>query len=263
VLVEFLSDHPGDELSRVNGEIEAQQRRIEAHRVACEDLRARQASSRRWWQFRLRAAHRDELRRFVLAAPVIDGRLEKRRAQQVAGISGEEQMTAALHQLSDEWRLFRGYANRRGEVDHLLVGPRGVWAIEVKRRAVRVHISGDHWSFEKFDRYGNLRDSGTLADRGGRSWGRQVSEIAGELERFLASRAQPVTVRTAVVLLHERGELGSSRDVGVDLFSVGPGFLLERVQAQETWHEESVRDAIARLVRRDHAFHAERRKARG
>lgn len=136
-----------------------------------------------------------------------------------------------------------------------------MWAVEVKRRGVRVHI-GDHWSFEKFDRYGNLRDSGALVDRGGRSWGRQVSDVAGELECFLASRGQPVTVRTAVVLLHERGELGSHRDVGVDLFSVGPGFLLERLHADEICHNASGRDAIARLVRRDHAFHAQRRRGR-
>jgi ribosomal protein L20 len=172
VVIEVLSNHPGHELSRVDSKIEAQHRNIEAHRAAYEDLRARQTASRRWWQFRVRAAHRDELRSFELAAPVIDEQLEVRRAQLVAGIAGEEQMTAALHHLSDEWRLFRGYENRRGEVDHLLVGPRGVWAIEVKCSGVRVHIKGDHWSFEKFDRYGNLCGAA-------RSW--TAADVAGDV----------------------------------------------------------------------------------
>ncbi len=58
-----------------------------------------------------------------------------------------------------------------GEAGNLLVGPGGVWTIEVKVRAVRVHLGGDHWRFEKFDRYGNRVEQGVLADRRGRSWG--------------------------------------------------------------------------------------------
>lgn len=176
---------------------------------------------------------------------------------------GEEALTAALGMLSDDWTLFCGYANRRGEVDHLLVGPGGVWAIEVKVRAVRVHADGDRWWFEKFDRYGNRVEQGSLADRRGRSWGRQVSEIASELRQFLTSRGQRVDVRTAVVLLHDRAELGSMGDLGVDVFCVRPDYLLERrIAAERLAFDRASRDAVAGLVRRDHAFHAKRRRRR-
>jgi hypothetical protein len=263
VIVEVLSDHPGDELRRIDTAHEAQLLRVKQHQTAVEDLRDRQRSSRRWWQISTRLAQWQEMRALKMRAPIVDRGVDRDRARQMAGISAEQEMTAALHRLSDDWRLFRGYANRRGEVDHLLVGPGGVWAIEVKRRAVRVHIDGDRWSFEKFDRYGNLVDRGILADRGGRSWGRQVTDIARELERFLTSRQQPVKVRTAVVLLHERGQLGSHRNLHIDLFTVGPDDLLQRLRAAPLTLDRSRCDAVSRLVRRDHTFHAQRRTARG
>jgi hypothetical protein len=48
-----------------------------------------------------------------------------------------------LSTLSNDWVLLRGYRNRRGETDPVLVGPAGVWAIEVKRRRVLLHAVGD------------------------------------------------------------------------------------------------------------------------
>ena len=262
MIVEVLSDHPGDELRRADRAREDQSRSIEAHRVAVNELRVRHVASRRWWQIRTWLLQRAELHALQMRAPAVDLEMDRRRAQQAAGVHAEEQMTAELRSLSDDWRLFRGYANRRGEVDHLLIGPGGVWAVEVKLRRVRVHIDGDHWRFEKFDRYGNLVDQGTLADRGGRSWGRQVTEIAHDLETFLASRGCPVPVRTAVALLHDRAELGSHRDVQIDLFSVGSEPLLKRLHSEPTALDWPTRDAVSRLVRRDHAFHANRRATR-
>jgi hypothetical protein len=263
VIVEVLSDHPGEQLRRLETQQEEQRRALARHRADLDRLRGEQRASRRWWQLLRRVRDRAALRALDRRAPGLERDLEGHRAQQTAGIRGEEAMTAALSVLSDEWVLFRGYANRRGEVDHLLVGPGGVWAIEVKARAARVHVDGDHWWFEKFDRYGNRVEQGVLADRRGRSWGRQVTEIAGELAAFLASRGQHVGVRSAVVVLHDRGELGSCRALGVDLLCVGSGHLLHNVSAERRQLERSDRDAVAGLVRRDHAFHAKRRRGGG
>ena len=58
--------------------------------------------------------------------------------QQGAGAYGEDLLAWCLSGLSDEWVLLRGYRNRRGETDGVLVGPHGVWAIEIKRRQVAV-----------------------------------------------------------------------------------------------------------------------------
>ena len=52
-----------------------------------------------------------------------------------AGMEGE--LLVAKHldaTLGDEWVLVRGYKNRCGEIDDILVGPQGVMAIEVKHR---------------------------------------------------------------------------------------------------------------------------------
>jgi hypothetical protein len=41
-----------------------------------------------------------------------------------AGIAGEDLIAAQLGQaLGDDWTLLRGYRNRRGEIDDLLLGP--------------------------------------------------------------------------------------------------------------------------------------------
>jgi len=75
----------------------------------------------------------------------------------MAGIAGENLVAAELGRLlGDSWTLFRGYRNRRGEIDHLLLGPRGLFAIEVKNLNATVHIDGDRWRADKYDRYGNL-----------------------------------------------------------------------------------------------------------
>lgn len=260
MIIEVLSDHPGEQLRKVGDAYEQHARALARHHAGVDQLRAKQRTSRRWWQVLTRIRHGAALRALERRPPELDPDLERRRAQQASGIGGEEAMTAALGVLSDEWVLFRGYANRRGEVDHLLVGPGGVWAIEVKVRGVQIHVAGDQWRYEKFDRYGNRVEQGVLADRRGRSWGRQVADVAGELEAFLASRGQDVNVRSAVVVLHDRAEVGSCRDLRVDLLCVGSDCLLEGVGTAWGQLPRPDREAVARLVRRDHAFHAKKGK---
>jgi len=259
MLVEVLSAHPHALLARSETAIEDQWRRVRAHRRAVADLRAHHVLTRRWWQVGRWLRQRRELRELLALEPRVDPALLIRRERQRHGVRAEELVTAALERLGDDWLLFRGYANRRGEVDHLLVGPGGVWAIEVKSRGVVVHVHDDRWTFEKFDRYGNLVESGWLRDGGGRSWGRQVSDVAGELQRFLRSRSLDVVVRPAVAVVHERAELGefhSARDV---LLSIGADYLVNHVERQPALLDGWTRDRIAALVRRDHRFHEDRR----
>ncbi|MDL4814263.1 nuclease-related domain-containing protein [Actinomadura opuntiae] len=261
--IEVLSNHPATQLRDTEAALARTQNRIAGHARAVDDLRRRQRASRRWWQLGKRLRHARELQALLQAAPSVNPAELHKRAQQQAGVDAEEQVTSDLQTfLLGDWTLFRGYANRRGEVDHLLVGPCGVWAIEVKGRGVRVHVTGDDWRFEKFDRYGNLVESGVLADRRGRSWGRQVSEIAGELEKFLRSRGTPVPVHTAVVVMHDRAEIGTCRRLGVDAVSVGTFYLLEQIYQTPDDLDGETQDKIVKLVRRDHQFHARRRPGR-
>lgn len=72
--------------------------------------------------------------------------LEQKVHQQAAGVRGEDALASSLSSaLSDDWVMLGGYRNRKGEADLVLVGPSGVWVIEVKNRNVRLHIDGDHW----------------------------------------------------------------------------------------------------------------------
>ena len=72
--------------------------------------------------------------------------------------------------LGDDWALLRGYRNTRGEVDQILIGPAGFLAVEVKHRNATVHVNGDHWTFDKYDRYGNHVETG-------------ISRTAGDVRR--------------------------------------------------------------------------------
>ncbi|NDU77870.1 hypothetical protein GWI34_35460 [Actinomadura sp. DSM 109109] len=262
--IEVLSDHPGAQLQDTDAALARAHDRAAAHDRAVESLRRRQRASRRWWQLVRRLRDARELRSLRMSAPGgVDPSVIHRRAQQQAGVNAEDRVTAELQRfLGGEWTLFRGYANRRGEVDHLLVGPGGVWAVEVKGHNVRVHVTGDDWTFEKFDRYGNRVETGVLADRRGRSWGRQVGDVAGALEEFLRRRGAPATVRTAVVVMHDRAEVGTCRRPNVDVVAVGTRPLLEEISRAGGVLGREAQRRIGDLVRRDHRFNAERRARR-
>src|SRR3984893_5515191 len=94
-----------------------------------------------------------------------------------AGIAGEQLVATELGRaLDDEWTLLRGYRNRRGEIDHLLLGPRGLFAIEVKNLNATVHVDGDRWRADKYDNYGNLVEQRAITDARGRSPRGQLNE---------------------------------------------------------------------------------------
>jgi hypothetical protein len=257
-----LSNHPVDEVQRTEDAIAGERQALVERSRAVDRLRTKQAASQRWWQFGQRLRDRREVRDLVARRPRRDPAKPRQLARQRAGVAAEDEVTANLSVLTNEWTLVRGYANRCGELDHLLIGPRGVWAIEVKGRGIRVHVNGDHWSFEKFDRYGNRVDQGVLTDRGGRSWGRQVADIAADLERFLRSRGAAVTIETAVVVMHQRAEIGSCADLKISALSIGTDELLKEILGQPVTLDADRLDPLRRLILRDHNFHDQRKAER-
>ena len=170
----------------------------------------------RWWTwiravFAVWTRQRRSPRRPAVAIGTTD-----REESIAAGIVGEQLVATELGQvLGDEWTLFHGYRNRRGEIDHLLLGPRGLFAIEVKYRNATVYIDGDEWRYDKFDHWGNRVEQGRIEDRTGRSPSVQLNEPANELERFLHTRGQPVSITRVVILNHPRSKIGRYRDVTV------------------------------------------------
>ena len=131
-------------------------------------------------------------------------------------MAGEQSAETALGRVfGDDWVMLRGYRNHAGEIDQLLLGPRGLIAIEVKNLNATVHCDGDHWRADKYDKYGHLVEQYPVADRGGRSPARQINETADALEQFLHSRGHPLPIQRVVLLTHPRSRIGNCRNAGV------------------------------------------------
>jgi hypothetical protein len=137
--------------------------------------------------------------------PLQPSREEYRKA---AGVEGEDGVIDHLAaRLGDEWRALRGYRNHRGEIDVLLLGPKGLFALEIKNINVTIVCRGDRWHYQKYDKYGNpVGDGGTLTDDAGRSPSQQLNEPTDELTAALAGRHPQLWLfERVVVLFHPRG----------------------------------------------------------
>jgi hypothetical protein len=268
-----LSNHPRAQLRKVHEE-----RRDAAERARSDYERALARHNRQVAKLR---KHRDQarghrrwltwlrralaLRRLRRAAPRPPPRTEPSSAEEeilAAGIEGEQGVATELgHALGDDWTLLRGYRNRRGEIDHLLLGPRGLLAIESKHRNATVHCDGDDWWFDKYDRYGHHVEHGTIADHGGRSPSQQLNAPAGELEAFLASRGHRVPIQRVVLLTHPRSRLGTCRNPTVRV-ATSTGQVLALLNGSPPALGPAELRQIEDLIVRDHRFHSRPGKPR-
>jgi Nuclease-related domain len=270
-----LSNHPGDMLADVARRRRAAESRGKAryedaliqHQARVRALRFKRDRARRsrnWWTWlRLIVAVWAEKRRgpATPAAQATDTDTDTDTEEKIrAGIAGEQLVAAELGRaLGDDWTLLRGYRNRRGEIDHLLLGPGGLFAIEVKNINATVHIDGDRWQADKYDNYGHLVEQRLIADRKGRSPSEQLNEPAAELERFLLARGQPVTVQRVVVLAHKRSRLGPRHHPTVHV-GTSTGYVLSLVNEAGSTLGEQKRAEVQRLIRRHHEFNDRRRR---
>jgi Nuclease-related domain len=266
-----LSNHPGDMLNDVSLRRRAASQRAQdryadeliQHQARVQTIRVKRDRARRqhqWWTWlRLAFAVAAEKRRAPRppVAPAHDTDAESRIR---AGIAGEDLIAGQLGRaLGDDWTLWRGYRNRRGEIDDLLLGPRGLFAIEVKNLNATVHVDGDRWRADKYDNYGNLVGQWPITDRKGRSPSQQVNESADELERFLHERGQQVTIQRVVVLTHRRSRLGPSRHPTVHV-GTSSDDVLRLVHDSPDDLGDRQRAEIGLLIRRDHDFHNQGRR---
>jgi hypothetical protein len=252
-----LSNHPGDALAR------EQARRATLARI--QELH--EAREEAWRQRRWRAWFRGWL---ALGAITVAGLLRpgpaktdsSQEAKLAAGVRGENLVAGELaSQFDDEWTLLRGYRNRRGEIDQLLLGPAGIVAIEIKHRNATISCDGDEWSFEKYDRYGNCVERGRVVDRGGRSPSRQLNESADQLHEFLRRRGQSLTIERVVVLTHPRSALGSCEGNTVHI-TTDSGYIATLLNGSGPTLDPTRRAEIERLIVQDHAYHEKNRSRR-
>src|SRR5215469_5352640 len=177
------------------------------------------------------------------------------------GAQGEQEVAVTLDaELDDGWVLVKGYRNRRGEIDYLLLGPGGLFAVEVKYVNGTFRITRDRWRFVKYDNYGNPVEQGAVQDRGGRPPNVQLTEPLEALEEFLATRGQPVRMQPVVLLNHPKARIDRcAADVGVLVLTSTAQLLRVALDANAGISGSQLAE-VERLVERDHRFYAESRR---
>jgi Nuclease-related domain len=268
-----LSNHPGKMLQTVHDKRLAEEQRahrqykkeLAAHRrrlTALRDNRVQARLSGRWLQW-LRAVLASWRERKRAPRPPVRATYSSAEEEALAaGMSGEQAAAVEFgNSLGDDWTLLRGYRNRGGEIDQLLLGPRGLFAIEVKYRNATVHCDGDEWWYDKYDQYGNLVETDRpLTDRKGRSPSRQVNEAADRLEDFLRSRGLPVEIERVVLFNHPRSALGDLRNLTVHVATSTEWILRNTLKGSAAFLDETRLERLEKLVLRDHRFHETRRR---
>lgn len=268
-----LSDHAGDMLADARRRRAAAQRRAEeryrrelaAYRRRAGETRGRRARARAegrllaWLWLSLAALWR---RPGGPPSPPSESLLPTHgEAALAGGVKGEQQVAVALDAaLDDGWVLVKGYRNRRGEIDYLLLGPGGLFAVEVKYVNGTFRITRDRWRYVKYDNYGNPVEEGAVQDRGGRPPNVQLTEPLAVLEEFLARRGQPVRMQPVVLLNHPKARIDrSAADIGV-LVLTSTAQLLRLALDADAGISAGQLAEVERLVERDHRFHAAARR---
>jgi hypothetical protein len=265
-----LSNHPADALriARQRRATSGRQSRAEfTDALARHELLTRRATGardraraqRRWLTWLRATLAIRKLRRLAPEPPITGAAPSDAEEKLAAGIAGEQQVASEFGRvLGDDWALVRGYCNKRGEIDHLLLGPPGLVAIESKHLNATVSCDGDSWRFEKFDRFGNLVSRGTLADRGGRSPSVQLNEPADLLEQFLGSRGGTVAILRVVLFIHPGSRLGSCDNPSVHVATSALS-LAGQLSDMPPVLGAAQRARLEEVIARDHRYHKTRR----
>jgi hypothetical protein len=135
-------------------------------------------------------------------------KLERQIESYRIGQEGEEEVVEALRQsLDGNWTLFRNVTlpgRNKADIDLVLVGPPGVWALEVKTLSGEYRNIGEQWKYRAGNRWRLLSKNPS----------RQVHQNATRLSRFLredgvrqwvtpavawANRTSPLSVKNPMV----------------------------------------------------------------
>ena len=225
------------------------------HRARLAGLRTRRDEARagRQWRAWLRGTLQisRELQNVPSALPAAAEVLERQESMW-AEVAGEREAQAALGRIfGDGWVLLRGYRNQAGTIDHLILGRRGLIAIEVRHLDGTVHCDGDDWRADKYDEDGSLVSQHPIADSGGRSPGRQLDEPADQLEQLLRTGGHRVPVQRVVLLTHPRSKVGGRRNSAVHITTSAQD-IGELASNSAVALDVAKVNAIEQLIVRDH-----------
>jgi len=123
----------------------------------------------------------------------ITKRLDKKIEEHRLGEEGEEQVVQlAIQALDGNWHLFRNISlpgRNKGDLDLVLVGPPGVWVLEVKNYRGEYRNIGENWEY----RYGKKWITAS------KNPSKQAFNNALRLSNFLKADNLKVFVNTAVI----------------------------------------------------------------
>jgi hypothetical protein len=133
----------------------------------------------------------------------------------------------------------------------------GVFAFEIKHINGVVHVDGDRWWSDKYDRYGNLVEQGKpLADTRGRAPSRHLNDSAAMLQSFLAKRVGFERVRRIVVMSHANSRLGDMQSITVDYVATADALNIDELFPQvDAPLDGAAVDRIVKAIQKDHEFH--------
>ncbi len=129
----------------------------------------------------------------ILVERLILRRIEEAIKRHRRGKEGEERVVELLRQvLDDRWTLFRNLkvpGMGRGDLDGVLVGPTGVWLLEIKNFSGRYRNRGEQWFYWKHNGWRRMKDNPS----------RQARRNAGRLAAFLKERGVRLWVYPVIV----------------------------------------------------------------
>ena len=194
-----------------------------------------------WW----RQALRGIVKPASCAEPVLSER----------GDSGAQRPAARLAArlgalLDDNWTLLCGHCNSGGQLEHVLVGPRGVLALACTGLNGRMHCDGQGWRRDKFDLYNNLveRDAPVRTDPTG-----SLYRAAARLQQVLAAQTSIRQVGTALVFTHPAATLGNIRHAVLNMVTLlsdlKSATLLQAMSGQP---DHRTIDGVVEVIRHEH-----------
>ncbi len=125
-----------------------------------------------------------------------------------AGLLGQENVENVLNLLSDEWVMLNNYAipHKNCDIDHLIVGPKGIFVIETKNYNGKVECSGDTWTYTKTGKNGGIYRG--HINNPSRQLKRNVWELRKYLEKKLGGKAHfPYWIQGILVFTNIHAEL--------------------------------------------------------
>ena len=267
----ILSDHVGEQLRRLRGEREQRYQQIrlqyqEELRNYDERLaalaRAYQEAFRHLRLFQSAVAwrrHRTLRKRGDPPPPLPEGPTVEEQKRQ-AEAEGEQRLATELMTIlpGAAWTLIKGYQNRKGEIDYLLIGPAGVLAFECTHLSGTIMCTRDRWVRQKYDPHGAPTTQVPILDGTGRSPSQQLNESTTCLMECLSRKDAGCAITRAVILTHPDVRLGTveAPTIQIVLLNKVQPFLWEMCR---TASSSISTQRIVEFVKEDHRYWEEQR----